>query len=217
MVERTREQKLLELGETSAEILHELRNMLVVISTTAYVARQKQPSPEIATIERNTHDAQRMIDDLLSLLREGPLPTDACNLHELCAEASASYTDRARVVLQVAPAFELRAHDRLFVRMLRILFENAVAVSRSKAQITLTAQASGKHDIVLTVADDGPGIPASIASSVFDPLVTARDGGTGLGLALARRIALAHGFILALEGSEQGACFSIRITHGVAP
>jgi signal transduction histidine kinase len=61
------------------------------------------------------------------------------------------------------------------------------------------------------VADDGPGVPANIADRVFEPLVTSRPGGTGLGLALARRIAAAHGGSISLVPGGAGATFRLEL------
>jgi signal transduction histidine kinase len=65
---------------------------------------------------------------------------------------------------------------------------------------------------VIEVTDDGPGVPNDIAARVFDPLVTARPGGTGLGLPLARRIAAAHGGSIALvDRTGEGATFRLEL------
>jgi signal transduction histidine kinase len=58
--------------------------------------------------------------------------------------------------------------------------------------------------VVIEVADDGPGVPPEIASTIFEPLVTARAGGTGLGLALARRVVAAHSGTISLVSSAAG-------------
>jgi signal transduction histidine kinase len=66
--------------------------------------------------------------------------------------------------------------------------------------------------VIIDVHDDGPGVPPDIAKRIFEALVTGRTGGTGLGLALARRIAAAHGGSIALvQPEEPGATFRIEL------
>ena len=63
----------------------------------------------------------------------------------------------------------------------------------------------------LRVRDDGPGIPANVRERVFEALFTTKAKGSGLGLALCRRIAEAHGGTVTLENAERGAAFRISI------
>jgi signal transduction histidine kinase len=64
----------------------------------------------------------------------------------------------------------------------------------------------------MEIADDGPGVPEAIVARIFEPLVTGREGGSGLGLALARRIATAHGGTLKLAASGGGgATFRVEL------
>jgi signal transduction histidine kinase len=62
---------------------------------------------------------------------------------------------------------------------------------------------------MLSVRDNGPGIPPDLAAEIFLPFFTTKTGGTGVGLSLARRIVTAHGGTIALGPSNQGACFEI--------
>ena len=64
---------------------------------------------------------------------------------------------------------------------------------------------------ILHVRDDGPGIPSSLREQIFEALFTTKAKGSGLGLALCRRIAEAHGGTVELEPSEQGAALRIVI------
>ncbi len=75
-------------------------------------------------------------------------------------------------------------------------------------RIVTRARREGAY-VVVSVTDDGPGVPADIRDTLFDPLVTRRGGGTGLGLALARRIAEAHGATLTLADVAAGASFVV--------
>ena len=59
--------------------------------------------------------------------------------------------------------------------------------------------------------DDGPGIPSNLREQIFEALFTTKAKGSGLGLALCRRITEAHGGTVALEPSEQGAAFRIFV------
>lgn len=65
--------------------------------------------------------------------------------------------------------------------------------------------------VVIEVADDGPGVPAELRSRLFDPFVSTKDGGTGLGLALTHQIVRDHGGSLTLEDDGPGARFVIRL------
>jgi nitrogen-specific signal transduction histidine kinase len=96
-------------------------------------------------------------------------------------------------------------------RLLHALYENAIgAVAPRRAKIQTRASRSGGR-VLIEVADDGPGVPPEIAEALFEPLVTARTGGTGLGLALARRIVAAHDGTIELLPTTTGATFRIEL------
>jgi len=124
-------------------------------------------------------------------------------------ESGATYDDRIDPV-----RLEVRAHQGLLARCLHVLYENAIAASAPRAPTIVTRAWAENGRVVIEVADDGPGVPAAIASTIFEPLVTARAGGTGLGLALARRVVAAHaGTIALLDNGEghSGATFRVEL------
>jgi nitrogen-specific signal transduction histidine kinase len=92
--------------------------------------------------------------------------------------------------------------------MFRVLYDNAIQAGATHAWTHARVEGGS---VVIDVRDDGPGIPSACRDTLFDPLVTTKKGGTGLGLALARRVAHAHGGEITLAPSESGACFRIKL------
>ncbi len=216
----TRE-RLAMLGEIAVEIAHELRNVLQTISASAYVARQEMTKgnpnaalSHVAKIEKNARTAHAIVDDLMALARDEALQSEHVLLAELTVAARDDLpTDCARWEDRFEPHdLRVRVHPGLLVRLLHLLYDNAVHASAPRAPCIVTRARADERRLVIDVTDDGPGVPPDIAERVFEPLVSARPGGTGLGLPLALRIATAHGGSLCLvAGTEVGATFQIKL------
>lgn len=211
-----RRERLAAMGEIAAGIAHELRNALQIVSANVYLARQNVAAsePHLAKIERSARLAHGIVDDLMALARGEPAhaePVPIVDLlllsRELLPEPGAEFED------QITPRdLCVRAHLGLASRLLHALYDNAIrASSPRRVRLTTRAERTAERRIAIVVADDGPGVPAAIAETLFDPLITERAGGTGLGLALARRIVAAHGGALALVPSASGATFRIEL------
>ncbi|HEX8793189.1 MAG TPA: HAMP domain-containing sensor histidine kinase [Polyangiaceae bacterium] len=212
-------ERLAVVGEIAAEVAHELRNVLQVISASAYVARQEAARgdaaatvPHVSKIEKNARIAHAIVDDLMALARGETLHSEPVLLAEVVVSARADLPDGAADWVDALDPTDLRvrAHPGLLGRLLHVLYDNAVQASAPRAPRIATSARGDSGRVVIEVSDDGPGVPPEIADRVFEPLVTARPGGTGLGLALARRIATAHGGTIDL-GNGPGACFRIEL------
>jgi signal transduction histidine kinase len=200
------------LGEATASLSHELRNVLQTIATGAYLLVRDGSGPEKARAERIEVQANlglALVERVLSLARGEAIAKEAVALEALALTAreglpaSVTFRDEgfAGLAAWVDPV--------LFPRLLHVLYENAAQAAGDRAVVTTTAALEGET-LVVTVEDDGPGVPEAVQSRIFQPLASARAGGTGLGLALARRIAEAHGGSLAFEG---GSRFRLVLPH----
>lgn len=213
-------ERLAVVGEIAAEVAHELRNVLQVISASAYVARQEAAKgdaaatlPHVSKIEKNARIAHGIVDDLMSLARAEALHSEPVLLAEVVVGSRA---DLAAGVATWEDALDphdlrVRAHPGLLTRLLHVLYDNAIQATAPRAPRISTRARASSGRVVVDVSDDGPGVPEHIAARVFEPLVTARPGGTGLGLALARRIAAAHGGSIVLVADGPGATFRVDL------
>jgi len=100
------------------------------------------------------------------------------------------------------------------------LLSNATdALSPGTGEIEVTLREEG-GDVIFEVSDNGPGIPAELGDRIFDPFVTTKPEGegTGLGLAVSRRLAISMGGSLSAgKGSAGGALFTLRLPKDPAP
>ena len=91
------------------------------------------------------------------------------------------------------------------------LLENAVRHTPAGGAVVLSAQRTPAGMLLVAVDDNGPGVPADLQPQLFEPFATGRADGTGLGLALAREVALAHGGELRHVALAPGARFELEI------
>jgi len=209
------ERRLASLGEMSAVLAHEIRNPLASLKGAAQllVERRGMDEGEHRKAERIVTEAKRLealIADLLEFARGGKLelaPTDPGTL--LKESLDEVGRDAFRLRLAEVPPWPLDAdHMR---RALTNLLRNAAQASPAgtKSEIGLAVHGD---ELVFTIRDFGPGIPAGEESRIFEPFYTTRTTGTGLGLAVARRIAELHdGRITASNHPAGGAVFEIVI------
>ncbi len=217
-IERRLEQqrRLGLLGEMSAVLAHEIRNPLASLKGNAQLLTERlgAGSPERRKADLVVQEAQRLealTGDLLDFARSGPIaiaPADpAALLREGADEvAPGGFSVRAD---GAPPAWPLDA-DRMR-RALTNVLRNARQVSpegtRPEAAVAREADA-----LVFTIRDFGPGVPAGEERRIFSPFYTTRTQGTGLGLAVALRVAELHeGTITVANHPDGGAVFRIVV------
>ncbi|MEV0897622.1 HAMP domain-containing sensor histidine kinase [Actinoplanes sp. NPDC049802] len=200
-----------------AAAAHELRSPLAGLRNTIEVALVHGDTADLEVLSRATKRLQSLTDDLLLLARlERAAPATATPVdlaaiaEELASERRYQVPpDERFTVLSEEPALVIGREEEL-ARMLRNLLENASRYARDRVVVTV-AQAEPCL-VRVEVRDDGPGIPAPDRERVFERFARvdeARDrghGGAGLGLAIARDIAVRHGGRLYVADVADGAC-----------
>ncbi len=192
-----RERRLSLLGEMSAVLAHEIRNPLASLKGHAQLLAERLAAagPERAKAELVVKEAQRLehlTGDLLDFARSGPIarqPVDPAGLVRSCAEEVGA--GRFVVATEGAPrAFPL--DERRVRQALTNVLRNALQASPEGTRPEVAVAADGGA-LVVTVRDFGAGIAAGEEKRIFSPFYTTRTTGTGLGLAVALRVAEMHG------------------------
>ncbi|MYU16361.1 two-component sensor histidine kinase [Streptomyces sp. SID8361] len=214
-----------------ADAAHELRSPLTTLLASlevalAYPERTDWPAAA-TTAARQTRRLQALAEDLLLLARlDTRAPTadpETVDLTALASRLTEQYplTERPLALTcdSTAPA-HVHGNPDEYERLLRNLIDNAARHAAHRIQVTIRNQDAW---VVLTVHDDGPGVPTEDAERIFERFVRLDDarsrdhGGTGLGLAIARDLAHRHRGTLTLTPRTLGACFQLRLPQAPAP
>jgi signal transduction histidine kinase len=204
-----------------ADASHELRSPLTGLRTQLELALEHPEDedwPQVARAALDDADRlQRIVRDLLVLAKlEAGVPSERekIDLGELVETETARRVGRVPIEVRLDDYVVVSANPSQLVRVLTNLLDNADR--HANGQVTVTVGSDGP-DAVLTVTDDGPGIPPGDRERVFQrfqrlPNARRRDtGGTGLGLPISREIAQTHGGSLSVGDNQPGACLVLRL------
>ncbi|MEK8049191.1 ATP-binding protein [Ideonella sp. DXS22W] len=244
-VQRSRETlvrsaKLAMLGELAAVMAHEVRTPVGIVRSSAQLLqRDKGLSDDsrelLGLMQAETERLNRLVTTMLDTARPRAPSFQPCDVHALlqrCAQmqrvqpgqagpaASADAPGGVPVRIRAEAADPvIEADAEQLIQALYNLMHNALQAVGPGGRVELSAQddaATGM--LVLACADDGPGIPPEIAERLFEPFVTRRGGGIGLGLAVVQQVVQAHGGQIRVGRSDWGGslfeCRLPRRQHG---
>ena len=211
-------ERLATFGQLVGSIGHDLRNPLGVIETSAFILRGRigeddRAKKHLDRIGEQLGVANGIITNLLDMIRNKPLAKERVKLDEIVGGAAESVArpEAVRYDTDGMTGLEIDGDPIQLRQVFMNLLANAVDAASPSGEIRVRG---GRLDgeVKVEVEDTGPGVDAATARRLFEPLITTKDKGIGLGLALVKRIVERHGGTVAYEErSGGGARFTVRL------
>ncbi len=223
--------RLSTVGALASTLAHELNQPLCALSAYATAAvelvdREAAGSRELPRIIREIdHQAGRaaaIVRNLRELVRKGEVRWTAIDLHRVLADAAELARAQAasrgvQLNLQTAAGLpSIQGNSVQLEQVVLNLLLNAIEALERTGQVSRVVRMGAKVEaatrVRVWVSDNGPGVPLELGESVFEPFLSHKEGGLGLGLWISRSIVEAHGGWLELEsGDGPGATFSFTL------
>lgn len=220
-------ERLSAIGEMVTGLAHESRNALQrAMASLEMLDLDLEQQPHLKVLSRRAASA---IDELQRLYEEvrdyaAPIQLDLreIDLAGFCQETWSQLTEThldKKIQLSIhcsESAANIHIDKHRIRQVLRNVFENAIAVLPGKGgEIDITAcvvnELTGTPSIEIRIHDNGPGMNAEQKAKIFEPFYTTKSRGTGLGMAIVRRIMQAHGGDAAVGSPERGALIILRL------
>lgn len=221
------------LAGLAAALAHEVKNPLSGIRGAAQLLEQTVAASDRRLTRLITEETDRicqLIDRMEAFSDRRPLRRESVNIHEVLERvrlvAQTGFGKGIRFIERYDPSLPPVQGDRdqLIQVFLNLVKNAAEAVPRKGGQITLTtsfepglsvaagaSQSRLRLPLVVTVEDNGPGVTEDMAPHLFEPFVSGRPGGTGLGLPLAARIVGDHGGFIEADSRPRRGVFRVLL------
>ncbi len=199
-IEMEQRERLAQLGEMGAMLAHEIRNPLAGIKGYAQIVEKKPQDARNAGfaqgIVKETLRLERLVNDLLAYAGSESFSMGVVDLHDLVDGAVSLIRHEAEaqhvtVKCECREGLEVSGNRDKLGQVLLNLMKNALQAMPDGGNLSLRGGATGKN-VTISVSDSGHGIAAEDMNRIFEPFFTTKARGTGLGLALCKKIVEEH-------------------------
>jgi len=218
-----RAERLSALGELSAILAHEIRNPLASIRGTAEILMEDGAPAEnrrefLDILVKESDRLNHVVEDFLKMARPEPINKIPCDVNEELANMVTLFSAQARqskVSLELKPSSlpSFRGDGEKLRQAFMNILLNAIQATPAGGRVTVsTSEDRERRRIVISFADNGPGISQEAASKIFEPFFTTKGTGTGLGLPITKKIIEGHGGSIEVESEPgNGATFKVLL------
>ncbi|UCE82144.1 MAG: GAF domain-containing protein, partial [Deltaproteobacteria bacterium] len=230
--EKIQNERLAAMGQAISGLSHYIKNILAAMETSHAMVEKALAAEDLAIISRvwkilrrSNQRISNLVLDMLAYSKDRKPQTQLCQLNEICEEAAELCHDRikakhAKLNLDLDPQLpQIQVDPQGIHRSLLNLLTNAVdALEDNEGEVRMSTQMQEESEVLVTVEDNGAGIPEKILQRIFDVFFSTKGSqGTGLGLAVTKKIIEEHGgSIEAQSNPDQGTKFTILLPIGKA-